>query len=105
MTTNPAPDSFSITEQLAQRVLDAFEREFWSGRHCRGSLAASPLVALLDILPPMPEPPLPPQAPLPDSEHQRLYDDAARSWCAGDAIHRCLRSIADQLRDPQRLGL
>ena len=75
------------------RLLDAFEREFWAGRHSRPALAAAPLRALVQQLPPPPDRPSPPLVPCPDLEHQRLYDEAARLWYATDPLHRCLHGV------------
>ncbi|MEB3277254.1 MAG: hypothetical protein VKM92_09850, partial [Cyanobacteriota bacterium] len=36
---------------LAQRCMEAFEREFWSGRHHRGRLVAEPLRVIRQALP------------------------------------------------------
>lgn len=37
-------------EQLSRRLLDAFELEFWSGRHNRARLVAAPLRVLREAL-------------------------------------------------------
>jgi hypothetical protein len=97
MASPQVPDAFSAVEQLSRLMLDAFEREFWAGRHSRPALAAAPLRALVQQLPPPPDRPSPPLVPCPDLEHQRLYDEAARLWYATDSLHRCLHGVVQHL--------
>lgn len=42
--------------QLAGRILDAFEREFWAGHHDRTRLMLAPLRVLHDALTAAPDP-------------------------------------------------
>jgi hypothetical protein len=37
-------------QQLSHQLLDAFELEYWSGRHSRPHLLAAPLRVLRDVL-------------------------------------------------------
>jgi hypothetical protein len=41
-----ASDSHASDHQLARRLLDAFEREFWAGHHDRCRLLSAPLRVL-----------------------------------------------------------
>jgi hypothetical protein len=43
-------------QQLARRILDAFEREFWAGHHDRIRLLLAPLRVLEDGMASQPEP-------------------------------------------------
>jgi hypothetical protein len=67
-------------DQIARQALDAFEAEYWSGRHCRSSLAAAPIEAVIRHLLPHAEPPSPPRHVEVDAEHHRLYGDALAVW-------------------------
>ncbi|TWB89041.1 MULTISPECIES: hypothetical protein [unclassified Synechococcus] len=87
-------------EQLARLVLDAFEREFWAGRHCRSALAAAPLRAIVAQLPAPPEPPAPPPYSS-DPEHARLYGEALNLWNQIHHTHGRLHALL-HLLDGQR---
>jgi hypothetical protein len=78
MADHVAKAELSI-DHAASRVLDAFEQEFWSGRHCLKCLAAAPIRAAFDGLLDNFQPPLPPPA-VADGEHERLYGEALSSW-------------------------
>lgn len=102
MASPQVPDAFSAVEQLSRLILDAFEREFWAGRHSRTALAAAPLRALVQQLPPPPDRPSPPLVTCPDPEHQRLYDEAAQLWCANHSLHDCLHGVVQHLETSPR---